>query len=373
MKIIGSAAKDVAYNFIQRWNHHKESNNDYSSHPFILPTPSSKSPIHPSIPGTANVQLLRSISPWSSGNTVEDSLCKAYIDLIKNAEYFVYIENQFFISGTAVGVINGIGQAIVDRVARAIREESNFKIIVVMPVVPEGVYEETASIRYIMRWQFDTIWNGPTSIYGQLKQMFPDINPSDYISFHSLRCYGELEGSEVTEQIYIHAKLIIVDDCRAMISSANINDRSLRGDGDSEIGALVDDTSVVDSIMDGEPFKAAKFAFELRKQLWQEHLGLADSECSLIDDPISPGSIEYWKYVSSANTEVYTNAFPHLPSNHITTLQQLSSASLEPKTTQRMAILQEIRGHLIDFPLEFLKHENMKPDLKLKVVDRIFQ
>lgn len=35
--------------------------------------------------------------------------------------------------------------------------------------------------------------------------------------------------------IYVHSKLMIVDDSFVLIGSANINDRSLLGDRDSEI------------------------------------------------------------------------------------------------------------------------------------------
>lgn len=43
----------------------------------------------------------------------------------------------------------------------------------------------------------------------------------------------------MTEIIYIHSKLIIVDDEIALIGSANINDRSLLGKRDSELAIIV--------------------------------------------------------------------------------------------------------------------------------------
>ena len=43
----------------------------------------------------------------------------------------------------------------------------------------------------------------------------------------------------VTEIVYVHSKLIIVDDRVMLIGSANINDRSLLGTRDSEIGVIV--------------------------------------------------------------------------------------------------------------------------------------
>ena len=58
--------------------------------------------------------------------------------------------------------------------------------------------------------------------------------------------------------MYIHGKVCIVDDRLAIIGSANINERSQRGDRDSEIAAIIRDTDMIDSwvnqiIVDIEP------------------------------------------------------------------------------------------------------------------------
>jgi len=45
----------------------------------------------------------------------------------------------------------------------------------------------------------------------------------------------------VTEQIYVHTKMMVVDDLYAIVGSANINDRSQIGDRDSEMAVLVMD------------------------------------------------------------------------------------------------------------------------------------
>lgn len=47
-------------------------------------------------------------------------------------------------------------------------------------------------------------------------------------------------------QVYIHGKVCIVDDRLAIIGSANINERSQRGDRDSEIAAVIRDTDMID-------------------------------------------------------------------------------------------------------------------------------
>lgn len=45
----------------------------------------------------------------------------------------------------------------------------------------------------------------------------------------------------MTEIIYVHSKLMIVDDKRCIIGSANINDRSLLGTRDSELACIIEE------------------------------------------------------------------------------------------------------------------------------------
>jgi phospholipase D1/2 len=46
---------------------------------------------------------------------------------------------------------------------------------------------------------------------------------------------------------------MIVDDRKVIMGSANLNDRSQKGNGDSEIALVVEDTDMIDSRMDSEP------------------------------------------------------------------------------------------------------------------------
>lgn len=48
---------------------------------------------------------------------------------------------------------------------------------------------------------------------------------------------------------------MIVDDRTAIVGSANINDRSMRGSRDSELCVVVRDKDEVDMLMDGKTFK----------------------------------------------------------------------------------------------------------------------
>lgn len=67
--------------------------------------------------------------------------------------------------------------------------------------------------------------------------------------------------------VYVHSKLMIVDDLYTIIGSANINDRSQAGNRDSEVCLLIKDQQFVPSKMNGKSYLAGKFAISLRKRL----------------------------------------------------------------------------------------------------------
>ena len=66
-----------------------------------------------------------------------------------------------------------------------------------------------------------------------------DSNWRKYIKIFGLRNHDVISNKPVTEIIYVHSKLLIVDDKYAILGSANINDRSMKGDRDSELAILV--------------------------------------------------------------------------------------------------------------------------------------
>ena len=74
------------------------------------------------------------------------------------------------------------------------------------------------------------------SINGLIKKLADSsIDALNYIFFFGLRTWSELNSNLITELIYVHSKLLIVDDRACIIGSANINDRSLLGNRDSEV------------------------------------------------------------------------------------------------------------------------------------------
>jgi phospholipase D1/2 len=60
---------------------------------------------------------------------------------------------------------------------------------------------------------------------------------------------------------------MIVDDRRVICGSANLNDRSQRGDHDSEIAIVIEDDDMIESTMDGKKYLASRFAATWRRAL----------------------------------------------------------------------------------------------------------
>eukprot|EP01102_Stenamoeba_stenopodia_P021894 TRINITY_DN8940_c0_g1_i2.p1 TRINITY_DN8940_c0_g1~~TRINITY_DN8940_c0_g1_i2.p1 ORF type:complete len:587 (+),score=110.04 TRINITY_DN8940_c0_g1_i2:45-1805(+) len=358
MCVDGLAARDVAYNFIQRWNHHKEA--VQSPYEYLTPNTTFLPPS-----GNQSCQLLRSMSDWSGGigaKNVENSIYEAYLHLISTAKHYIYIENQYFISSMANRsnnakiVFNNIAEAIFERVKKAILQRETFRCILVIPCYPDGTFKEDSSIRYIMKWQFETITRGGNSILEKLRKEFPDCSVEDYICFCSLRTFNFIGDRTVTEQIYVHSKLLIVDDEVCIIGTANINDRSMLGDRDSEIAVLVRDTNLIDSTMNDEPYRAAKFAHSLRCHLWAEHLG--EKDVSTLSDPTSDRTYYgKWLVTAKKNSTIYREVFGAKK----TSTDPSSITDNTDISRMKAELVQEMVGHLVMFDRDFLADSSLMP------------
>ncbi|BGP15028.1 hypothetical protein JCM10213_002827 [Rhodosporidiobolus nylandii] len=283
LQIIGQPARDLCRHFIQRWNYLLRTKNHSVKMPFLLPAPdfTPQQLQEQRITGTCEVQICRSVGPWSMGiSHIEHSIQNAYIKAIQLSDHFVYIENQFFVTSTEVeGTVieNKIGDALVSRIVRAHTEGTAWRAIIIVPTVPGYPYpldhSEASSVRLIMECQYASICRGERSIFARLRR--EGIDPDEYISFFGLRAWGKLSsGALTTESTYIHAKGMVVDDRIAIIGSANINERSQRGDRDSELACIIRDTDMIDSTMGGKPYKVGRFAHTMRVRLMREHLGI---------------------------------------------------------------------------------------------------
>eukprot|EP00268_Persea_americana_P049344 TRINITY_DN5288_c0_g1_i2.p1 TRINITY_DN5288_c0_g1~~TRINITY_DN5288_c0_g1_i2.p1 ORF type:complete len:1115 (-),score=199.02 TRINITY_DN5288_c0_g1_i2:178-3522(-) len=348
---------------------------------------------------SCHCQVLRSVGQWSAGTSrTEDSIHNAYCSLIDKAEHFIYIENQFFISGLSGDdtIRNRVLEALYRRIMRADKEKKCFRVIIVIPLLPgfQGGLDDggAASVRAMIHWQYRTICRGPNSI---LHNLYDLLGPRthDYISFYGLRAHGRLceSGPVATTQVYVHSKLMIIDDRMALIGSANINDRSLLGSRDSEIGVVIEDKDFVDSFMDGRPWKAGRFAYSLRLSLWSEHLGLRAREIGRISDPVDNATYkDIWMSTAKTNTMIYQDVFACIPNDlihsraairqsiaywkdrleHTTIDLGIAPNNLESyqngdiKATDPVERLESVRGHLVSLPLDFMNQEDLRPVFK---------
>ncbi|KAG6038737.1 hypothetical protein E4U41_003764 [Claviceps citrina] len=224
MAVIGPCVVDIAEHFVLRWNfvkrdkYKRDARYDWivlegreGEDEDLVGVQRPKHPVgeylkHPLSPlstknlenrGTVRAQLVRSSADWSSGILRDHSIQNAYCEVIRKAEHFVYIENQFFITATGnqqAPIQNTIGKAMVEAVVRAAQEGRKFRIIVIIPAIPgfAGDLRESDAdgTRAIMDYQYKSICRGEHSIFGQIQKQ--GVDPAQYIFFFNLRSYDRL-------------------------------------------------------------------------------------------------------------------------------------------------------------------------------------
>ena len=142
---------------------------------------------------------------------------------------------------------NEIAQKIVDKIAR----NERFTAYIVIPMFPEGD-PSSAPIQEILYWQTRTIEMMYKRVGEAIKQAGLKSHPTDWLLF---MCPGkrELPGPHLDQleepsdelaqllrqtlrfPIYVHSKMMIVDDAYIIVGSANINQRSMAGTRDTEM------------------------------------------------------------------------------------------------------------------------------------------
>lgn len=146
----------------------------------------------------------------------------------------------------------------------------------------------------------------------------------------------------VSEQLYIHSKVLIADDLVVLIGSANLNDRSQLGSHDSEIAVVIEDPTPIRTTMAGHPYTASAFASSLRRQLFRRHLGLlphqapdrpdanwtpsapnlydwGTREDRLVADPLSQDYLSLIRTTAATNTTLFHRAFHPVPNDAVRT------------------------------------------------------
>ena len=331
-RITGHLAYDVLKNFTERWakqgsgRHHLYRLNE------------EKFNLRPET-GDWNVQLLRSITDDSAvftseagmhtlttkkSRTIEDSILKAYVKLIRTAERFVYIENQYFLGSAHVWAgdqhiccHHTVPAEIAEKISEKIRDNEPFMVHVVIPLHPEGD-PAAAATQEIIAWQRKTMEMMYQRVGESLRIHGRSGHPTDYLQFYCLvkterqediphhylhtpepGSKAELLRETRRFMIYVHSKLMIVDDSAAIVGSANINQRSLAGSRDSELAVLAHQPlqtllTRAGQLPDGD---VARF----RLRIMEEHLG---GQSELLTAPHSAECVRWIRETCRANWEV---------------------------------------------------------------------
>jgi phospholipase D1/2 len=403
LKIQGPAVRDLAINFVMRWN--TANSNPRLSFPAL---PANKT-------GGCQVQMLRSASDTMrrlerDSTSQEDKkklryefaqshIHHAMVGLIRKAEHFIYIENQFFVSAfgsarfgdgvsntsasPAINFAKGTGfqgwatrrawgdekapptNSIAEELGNKLQEvilnasnsapdgkNSLFHVYITLPVHSEGMLNDVSTMTQV-HYTMQSLVFGSQSLLNRTRRailcrkLWEKKDPSygrvlrddnyeyekvpieecwPYITLLNLRNWAKVGDRYVTEQIYVHTKMMIVDDLYAIVGSANINDRSLLSSRDSELAVMVVDTQTSTEDIgaaDGDQL-TRKFARDLRMSVWKKLFCLSGATANVkpatgladaVKRPAARGSWEAIRGQAEKNTFRYDAAFPFIPRN----------------------------------------------------------
>ncbi|XP_050363852.1 phospholipase D alpha 1-like [Argentina anserina] len=335
-KLEGPVAWDVLYNFEQRW---KKQVGDK----FILSLSKLEEiTVHPlqnmltNDSESWNVQLFRSIDNGAAlgfpekpleatqrglvsgkNSIIDRSIQDAYIHAIRRAKNFIYIENQYFLGSSFgwrskdikdedINALHLIPKELSLKIVSKIEAGERFAVYIVLPMWPEGI-PESGSVQAILDWQRRTLEMMYTDISEAIQRKGLNADPRDYLTFFCLGNRESVHGEEYVPpetpepdtdyiraqkarrfMIYVHSKMMIVDDEYIIIGSANINQRSMDGSRDSEIamGAF----QINNLANPTESARGEIYAF--RVSLWFEHLKVLDNSF------LNPESVECIRIVN---------------------------------------------------------------------------
>jgi cardiolipin synthase len=203
IEVAGPATYDIAHNFVQRWNEATE------HEPGDLQLPAMPDPA-----GPTPVQIQRTLAP---GRGDEQSILAQYRKAFAIARRTIYVENQFLDHPD-----------IVDCLHAAL--ERGVEVVAVLPGEP------------------------PPSMQGpEFHERLAAL--ADHSTFHLTALASQGDNGD-RQHVYVHSKVMLVDDEWATIGSANFHTGGMYGS--AELNASFHDPAVVRA---------------LRHQLFAEHLG----------------------------------------------------------------------------------------------------
>ncbi len=210
-RIEGPAVADVAEHFRMRWH-------EVTGKALAAVSPSEDA-------GEVELQVVRTVPErvYTALPKGDFSILESYLRALKAAERLIYIENQFLWSPEVEAVLH-------DKISNP--PHPDFRLLLVLPSKPNSGADDTRGV------------------LGHLIEADGDAG-------HLLACTLFARTGNLTEPIYIHAKVGIIDDKWLTLGSANLNEHSLFND--TEMNIVSHDPDL---------------ALQTRLRLWAEHLEL---------------------------------------------------------------------------------------------------
>lgn len=181
-----------------------------------------------------DVGIARSI-PLTGDEEPVREIERLYIDMIARAKRWIYAESQYFAS-----------RRIAEAITLRLEEAGGPEIVIVNPVSAQG-------------------WLEPLAMDSARARLFERLRRRD--AEGRLRMYHP--HTDNGTPIYVHAKIMIVDDAMIRVGSSNFNNRSMRLDTECDI--------VIDTDQGDNRGRTAQIAI-IRTSLLAEHLGVEPAE-----------------------------------------------------------------------------------------------
>lgn len=230
--VSGAAAKALGDHARERWTH--------ASGEVLSPPPVGSDPWPDDLPVDIEdvaVAIARTIPAYGDQTEVRE-VEALYVKAIAAARRSVYFESQYFAS-----------RVIAEAIARRLDEPDGPEFVIVNPESAEGWLEEEAM----------------GSARARLLSMLERRD-----RFGRLRVYTPVTAGE--QPIYVHAKIMIVDDRLLRVGSSNLNNRSMGYDTECDLALEADD--------DDTDLSRAIQGF--RARLLAEHLGTSAEHVTAI-------------------------------------------------------------------------------------------
>lgn len=298
-RIIGPAAKDVASNFLARWNSKPKPSQDlvdnlldFENPDFAALPPVEDGKISLSIPenGPHAVQFVCTYSPDYNGYKDfaprgEQSIFHARLKAIRHARNYIFIQDQYFI------LVPELLEALLEVLPTITR------LVVIVQRTAEAFY--TGYDKYL----YDMV--------SPLQRQFPD-------KFH-------LYTTKESKNLYIHSKIVIIDDVYVSLGSANWNRRSMTSD--TEVGVNMVDTEHIQS---PDNVTVNKLARNFRLQKFQEATGLPYEKLDAMTFHEACDALEVASTGTNGIIQTYT-----LKDNPLSNIDHIQREIIDPDDQQR--------------------------------------